>query len=53
MAMLLLLLRNGNNSANETNLIDIFDWIDFEGFNQSYPSIYIKWGGMHPLQVVS
>jgi hypothetical protein len=50
---LLLLLRNGKNSANKVNLIGRFDWIDCGGFNRSYPFIYIMRGGLDPLQVGS
>jgi hypothetical protein len=38
---------------NKINLISRFDWIDCGGFNRPYPFIYIKGGGLDPLQVGS
>jgi hypothetical protein len=38
---------------HKVKMISTIDWIDCEGFNRSYPFIYVKGGGLDPLQVGS
>jgi hypothetical protein len=38
---------------HKVKMISTNDWIDCEGFNRPYPFIYIKGGGLNPLEVSS
>jgi hypothetical protein len=38
---------------HKVKMISGIDWIDYGGFNRSYPFIYIKSRGLYPLQVGS
>jgi hypothetical protein len=38
---------------HKVKMISRIDWIDYGGFNRSYPFICIKSGGLYPLQVGS